>query len=203
MSSAEKPDFINAVDYLAAECQAESKHEYVDGWVRAMAGASNRHNLITSNAQGSLWIQLKRKPCQAFNSDTKIRIQRGLSTWFYYPDALVVCDENSQNDSYQQSPVLVIEVLSRSTRSIDLDEKLNNYLLIPSLQYCLLLEQVKPRAILMRRTDAGFLRETFEGMEAAIPLEAIQCNLRLSDLYDRVDFSPESLREEIADYVTE
>jgi hypothetical protein len=74
--------------------------------------------------------------------------------------------------------------------------------LIPSLQYCLLLEQVKPRAILMRRTDAGFLRETFEGLEAAIPLEAIQCNLRLSDLYDRVDFSPESLREEIADYVT-
>lgn len=202
MSSAENPDFVDVAAYFEGERHAETKYEYVDGWVRVMAGASNRHNLIASNTQGSLWSQLKRKPCQAFNSDTKIKIQRGKSTWFYYPDVLVVCDENPQDDNYQQSPVLIIEVLSRSTRAIDLDEKLNNYLLIPSLQYCLLLEQIKPQAILMRRTSEGFLRETFEGMDASISLAAIQCELRLSDLYDRVDFTPESLREEMADYAT-
>lgn len=200
MSSAEKPDFVDVDSYLDSERRAETKHEFVDGWVRAMAGANNRHNLIATNTLATLWNQLRGKPCQAFNSDTKVKIERGSSTWFYYPDGLVVCDGNRPEDSYQQSPVLVVEVLSRSTRAIDLDEKLNNYLLIRSLQYCLLLEQVRPRAILMRRTEAGFLRQTYEGIDATIPLEAIECELRLSELYDRVDFSPESIREEMADY---
>lgn len=201
MSSAEVPGFVDVATYLENELNATTKNEYVDGWVRAMAGATNRHNLIASNAHGSLWNQLKGKPCQAFNSDTKVRIGRGSSTWFYYPDALVVCDGNPPDDSYQQEPVLVVEVLSRSTRAIDLDEKLSNYLTVPSLQYYLLLEQARPRAILMRRTAAGFLRETFEATSALIPLEAIDCQLRLSDIYDRVDFSPESLREEEAVYL--
>lgn len=201
MSSAEKPEFVDVVGYLQHEYDAETKHEYVDGWVRAMAGASNRHNIISTNTLIALGSQLKGKRCRAFNSDTKVKIQRGPSTWFYYPDAIVVCDENSQNDSFQQSPFLVVEVLSRSTRGIDLDEKLNNYLLIASLKYCLFLEQVKPKAILIRRTNAGFLRETFEGVDAKIALGAIECELRLGDLYDRVDFTPESLCEELADHV--
>lgn len=99
--------------------------------------------------------------------------------------------------------MLVVEVLSRSTRAIDLDEKLSNYLLIPSLQYCRLLEQVRPRAIFMRRTEAGFLRQTYEGIDATIPLEAIECDLRLSKLNERVDFSPESIRDEMADYAVQ
>jgi len=201
VSSAEQPDFVDVASYLERESNAETKHEYVDGWVRAMSGASNRHNRIATNALITLGTQLQGKPCQAFNSDTKVKIERGVSTWFYYPDALVVCDENSQDDSYQQTPVLVVEVLSKSTRAVDLDEKLTNYLSIPSLQYCLLLEQVKPRAILMRRTGDGFLRQSYEGLDAIIALDAIHCELRLSDLYDRVDFTPESIREELADYI--
>lgn len=200
MSSAEKPDLVDVASYLEAERDAQTKHEYVDGWVRAMSGASNRHNRIATNTLALLGAGLKGKPCHAFSSDTKVKIERGVSTWFYYPDALVVCDENPQDDSYQQSPVLIVEVLSRSTRAVDLDEKLTNYLSIPSLQYCLLLEQVKPRAILMRRTSDGFLRQSYEGFDATMALDAIECNLQLSDIYDRVDFTPESLREELADY---
>lgn len=202
MSSAEKPDFVDVARYLDAERGAETKHEYVDGWIRAMSGASNRHNRIATNVLISLGAQLKGKPCQAFNSDTKVKIERGVSTWFYYPDALVVCEENPPEDNYQKSPVLVVEVLSKSTRAVDLDEKLTHYLSIPSLQYYLLLEQVKPRAILMRRTDSGFLRQSYEGLDVTIPLDAIECELRLSDVYDRVDFTPESIREELADYAT-
>lgn len=201
MSSAEVPGFVDVATYLEGELNATTKSEYVNGWVRAMVGASNRHNLIASNTLATLWNQLKGKPCQAFNSDTKVRIDRGSSTWFYYPDGVVVCEGNSPDDSYQQKPVLVVEVLSRSTRAIDLDEKLSNYLTVPSLQYYLLLEQARPRAILMRRTPAGFLRETSDGVSSQIPLEAIDCQLRLSELYDRVDFSPESLREEAVSYL--
>jgi len=201
MSRAEQPDFVDVDSYLAGEERANSKHEYVDGWVRAMAGATNRHNRIASNTHGALWSQLKGKPCQAFNSDTKVKIARGPSIWFYYPDTLVVCDSNPAEDSFQQSPVLIAEVLSRSTRAIDLDEKLNNYLLLPTLRYCLLLEQVTPRAILMRCIEGGFLRETYEGLDASISLPEIGCELSFRDLYDRVDFSPESIREELAHYL--
>jgi Uma2 family endonuclease len=203
MSSAESPDFVDVASYLESERRAITKHEYINGWVRAMTGATNRHNVVAVNTLSVLWTQLKGKPCQAFNSDAKVKIERGTSTWFYYPDAMVVCEGNSLDDHFQQKPVLIVEVLSRSTRAIDLDEKLNNYLLIPTLQYCLFLEQAKPRAILMRRTEAGFLRDTFEGMEAITDLPAIGCVLPLSELYDRVDFNPDSIREEMVDYVAQ
>ncbi len=201
MSHAEQPEFVDVVSYLEQENRAEVKHEYVDGWVREMAGGSNRHNRIATNTLVAFGIQLQGKPCQPYNSDAKVKIQKGRSTWFYYPDAMVVCDENSEHDSFQQSPVLIVEVLSKSTRAIDLDEKLNNYLSIPSLHYLLLLEQVKPRAILMRRSSQGFLRQIYEGLDATIPLEQIECALCLRDLYARVSFDAESIREELADYM--
>ncbi len=200
MSSAEKTDYISPDAYLEQELAAATKSEYVDGWIRAMTGASNRHNIVATNTCAILWHQLKGKPCQAFNADTKVKIQRAASTWFYYPDVSVVCEENSQLDSFQQRPVLVVEVLSRSTRATDLDEKLNNYLTLPSLQYCLLLEQTQPRAILMRRSNSGFLRETCEGLDGRIELLEIGCCLKLSEIYDRIDFSPESVREELPEY---
>ena len=106
MSSAEQPDFIDVASYLARESSADVKHEYVDGWVRAMSGASNRHNRIATNTLGVLWNQLQGKPCQPFNSDTKVKIQRGVSTWFYYPDAMVVCDQNPDNESVLVHPPL-------------------------------------------------------------------------------------------------
>lgn len=201
MSYAEQPEFIDVTSYLELESRGAIKHEYVDGWMRAMTGATNRHNRIATNTLAILWNQLKGKPCQPFNSDTKLKIQRGVSTWFYYPDAMVVCEENSQHDSFQQSPVLIVEVLSKSTRGIDLDEKLSNYLSIPSLQYFLLLEQVKPRAILMRRSENGFLRQIYEGLDATIPLEQIKCVLPLAELYARVTFDADSIQEELADYM--
>ena len=193
MSYAEQPEYTDVTSYLELESRAETKHEYVDGCMRAMTGATNRHNRIATNTLIALGKQLEGKPCQVFNSDTKLKIQRGVSTWFYYPDAMVVCDENPENDNFQQVPILIVEVLSKSTRAIDLDEKLNNYLSITSLQYFLLLEQVKPQAIVMRRNENGFLRQTYEGLDATIQLENIECVLKLSELYARVTFDADSI----------
>ena len=203
MSSAEKPQFVDVKSYLESEAQSETKHEYVNGWLRAMAGASNRHNVIATNVQSLLWSQLKNKPCQAMNSDTRIKIQLSDSTFFYYPDASVICESNSPSESFQEAPVFIAEVLSISTRAVDFDEKLNNYLQIDSLQYCLLIEQIKPRAVLLRREESGFLRETYEKLDDQIQLPAIDCILSLRDIYDRIDFSPEAIREEIIEYAAD
>ncbi len=107
MSTAEQPNFVTVDDYLAAEELATTKSEYIDGWVRAMAGASNRHNKIKSNAFGYLWSKLREKPCTSFDSDTKVRIRRNASTKFYYPDLSVVCDENPPTEVFQDRPVLL------------------------------------------------------------------------------------------------
>jgi Uma2 family endonuclease len=200
MSSAEKLEWMDVATYLRLEAAAPQKSEYVDGTLRSMAGAINRHNLIATNVSGILFGQLRGKPCRAYNSDTKIRIRRRESTWFYYPDASVICLPNEPNDAYQDRPVMVVEVLSRSTRGTDLDEKLSHYLSIPSLEYFLALEQTAPQAILMCRVDKGFLRETYEGLDSVIHLPEIGCHLTLGKMYSDIDFSPEAIREELPDY---
>jgi len=195
MSTAAQPEFVTVDDYLSTEALATTKSEYVDGWVRAMTGATNRHNVVKMNCVACLLRQLRGKRCRPFDSDTKIRIRRDASTRFYYPDLQVVCDSNPQTDVFQDQPALIIEVLSPSTRSVDLDEKLNWYLQIASLQCYVILEQHIPLATVMRRTSAGFLRETFEGIEAKIELPFIDCELPMSDLYDGVEFTPTHVRE--------
>lgn len=200
MSSAEKLEWMDVATYLRLEATAPHKSEYVDGTLRSMAGAINHHNLIATNVSGILFGQLRGKPCRAYNSDTKIRIRRRESTWFYYPDASVICLPNEPTDAYQDRPVMVVEVLSRITRGTDLDEKLSHYLSIPSLEYFLALEQTTPQAILMRRVDKGFLRETYEGLDSVIHLPEIGCDLSLGEVYSDIDFSPEAIREELPDY---
>lgn len=195
-SHAEQPERFSVDRYLARELSAEVKSEYSDGLVWAMTGASNRHHLIATNALVALAGLLRGTPCRVYNSDTKIRVRRLESTWFYYPDASVICEPNPQADRHQDRPVLVVEVLSHSTRARDLDEKLNQYLSLPSLAYYLVLEQTTPRAVLMRRSSHGFLREVYEGLDATIDLPKLGGQLQLSELYVDVDFSPAAVREE-------
>ncbi len=75
MSNAPQLESISVADYLAGEELARIKHEYVDGRVFAMAGGKNVHNRIASRVLGSLFRQLSESPCEAYNSDTKIRIR--------------------------------------------------------------------------------------------------------------------------------
>jgi Uma2 family endonuclease len=101
---------------------------------------------------------------------------------------------------FQDHPVLIIEVLSPSTRQYDLDEKLSAYLQIPSLECYIVLEQHQPVAIVMRRTNGGFLRELFEGIDAAIDLPFLDGKLSLCDIYDRVEFTPYCVQEPELEY---
>lgn len=195
MSPAEKSNFVSVDDYLAAEELAVTKSEYIDGWVRAMSGSTIRHNRVTLNCTSSLLVKLRGEPCQPHNSDTKLRIRRQASTRFYYPDAQVVCDSNPATSVFQEKPVLIIEVLSPSTRAYDLDEKLTAYLTIPELECYVILEQHTPFAVVMRRTATGFLRETYEGMESIIALPFIGCRLALREIYDGVEFTATCVQE--------
>lgn len=189
MSSAERPEYVSIDDYLALEDQAQIKSEYIDGWVRVMAGGSVRHNLVKTNCMLHLGRQLRHKPCRPYDSDMKVRVRDRTSTRFYYPDLQVICESNEPNSVFQDRPVLIIEVLSPSTRQYDLDEKMSAYLSIPSLHCYIALEQHQPIAIVMRRANGGFLRECIEGIEAIIDLPFLSCSLPLREIYDGIQFT--------------
>lgn len=176
-------------EYLEGELHAEVKHEYLGGEVHAMAGASNRHNEIAVNTLLSLGTALRGKPCRTFNSDTKVRIRLFNHTRFYYPDAMVVCDKNRDQDQWQDWPVVIVEVLSESTRRTDLAEKREAYLTIPSLMVLILAEPDEPALVVHRRQpDGGFARETYSGLDGAIPLPEIESSLPLAEVYEGVAF---------------
>src|SRR5262245_867970 len=191
MSAAPKMKLVSIEDYLAGELGSPVKHEYLGGVVYARAGARNVHNTIASNALGTLYGRLRGKPCRPFNSDTKIRIRLPGQVRFYYPDVSVVCRPNPQTDTFQDDPVVLFEVLSRSTRRIDEGEKQDAYLTIPSLGVYVMVEPETAAVVALRRTDSGFVREVHEGLEAVLPLGEIGIDLPLAEIYETVEFAPE------------
>jgi Uma2 family endonuclease len=189
VTAVKKPDFITIADYLAGEEISDVKHEYLGGTVHAMAGATIRHNTIAGNCFGSLYGKLKGKPCVPFNSDTKVRIQFPDHTRFYYPDAMVVCDSNPDSEHFQDRPVIIIEVLSDSTRRADLREKRDAYLTISTLKVLLFVEPDSPAVLAYRRQqDDSFSPEQYTGLDDTILLPEVEAVLPLADLYERVSF---------------
>jgi Uma2 family endonuclease len=191
MSAVEKLQGVSVEEYLAGELESRVKHEYLGGVVYAMAGGRNAHNLIATNTLVSLGTRLRGRPCRPYNSDTKVRVRLPFETRFYYPDASVICRPNPQDDSFQDDPAAIFEVISGSTRRIDEGEKKDAYLNITSLSVYVLLEQGSPLAVVFRRTDQGFVREVYQGLDAIIPLSEIEAILPLAEVYDGVEFVPE------------
>ncbi len=200
MSSAEKSTYHSVEEYLAIEEQAQTKSEYIDGWIRAMTGATNRHNCVKINCLVHLVNQLRGQPCRPFDSDTKVRIDREGLRRFYYPDVQVVCQSNDPLSVFQDHPVLIIEVLSPSTRRYDLDEKMAAYLNIHSLECYIAIEQHQPIAVVMRRSTGGFLRQTVHGIEAKIDLPFLGCTLPMQQIYDGIEFTAECVQEPDPEY---
>ena len=189
MGAAKKLKLVSVEDYLADELRSSVKHEYLGGVVYAMAGAKNSHNRLATTITGMLYSRLRRKTCQPFNSDTKIRIKLPTHTRFYYPDASVVCHPNPPDDSFQDEPVIIFEVLSESTRRADEGEKKDAYLKLPSLMLYALVEQETALIIVHRRTEQGFSREVYQGLEQSIPLPEIETELPLEEIYEGVEFA--------------
>jgi Uma2 family endonuclease len=182
-------------EYLEGELVSPIKHEYLSGVVYAMAGARNVHNQIAGNALVALGSRLRGKPCRPFNSDTKVRLRLPAGLRFYYPDVQVTCHPNPPDDSFQDRPAVIIEVISESTRRTDEGEKLDAYLALPSLEAYLLVESERATVVVYRRGSVGFERVVFSGLDAVLPLESIGVELPLADIYDGVTFPPPPAQE--------
>lgn len=188
MTAAKQIEWVSVEEYLAGELASEVKHEYLGGYVYAMAGARTAHNRIAGALYGLLYSKLRGRPCEPFNSDMKVRVRLPTQTRFYYPDVMVICDPNPPESSYQDNPVVIAEVVSDGTRRVDEGEKRDAYLAISTLSMYLIVETDEPRVAVYRRTDNGIVAEAYEGIDAVIPIAAIDAELPLAELYERAEF---------------
>ena len=129
-------------EYLQLETKSDIKHEYINGEVYAMAGATDTHVTIAGNIFALLLSHLRGSGCRVYISDMKVRIEN--KNRFYYPDVLVTCeDRDRENSTFKQFPSLIIEVLSDSTEAFDRGDKFADYQSLPSLQEYVLIKYKK------------------------------------------------------------
>jgi len=191
-SSQPEPLAMSEVDYLAFEARSEIKHEFVDGKVYAMTGASWNHSVINSNVQGMLNSQLADKSCRAVSSDMRVKVQ-SKTVSFRYPDTIVVCGEPIFADNRTDTltnPAVIVEVLSPSTVLIDRNEKLDEYIQIDSVQHYVLIAQHTAKVeVYSRQSDGQWLYTQAKDPDATVELASIGGTLRLATLYDGVQFN--------------
>ena len=188
MNAVLKDNRISVEEYLQGELIAEIKHEYIDGYVYAMAGTSINHNRIANNLSRELGQHLKNMPCDVLTADFKVNINHRK---FFYPDVVVICDHNNGNDYYTETPILIIEVLSDSTQRKDRTLKRLAYQSLPSLQEYVLIEQDFVEVEISRRSSNWNSQHYFLG--DAVYFESFDLTLPITEIYRRVD--NEELRE--------
>ena len=177
---------LRVEDYLAAEDGADVRHEYIDGELYAMTGASRQHGLITLNIAAHLRPRLRGTPCQLFANDMKVRLRIAEQDIFYYPDLLLSCDPDDRETYYCTRPCLLVEVLSESTARIDRREKFLSYQTIPSLRQYLLIDQ-KERRVEVHRREQGWRQEIVT--EGGVLLDCLAADLPLDVIYEDVSVS--------------
>jgi Uma2 family endonuclease len=191
MTVASKLELIDWRDYLGGEERARHKHEFVNGFVYAMAGATFRHNTIAANVFFAIRRRLQRPGCRVLGSDMKVRIRTEQGFRFYYPDCLLVCGEVDPSAVYIDEPVVVVEVASPSTRRIDEGEKREGYLMIPSLAAYLFVDSERPAVALWRRKGDAFEPEAYSDMALSAPLSEIGVEVPIREFYAGVDWTPD------------
>ncbi|MGZ8160779.1 MAG: Uma2 family endonuclease [Methylobacter sp.] len=189
---------ITEEEYLQGELVAEFKHEFIDGEVFAMAGASESHNLLSLNMASELRNKLKGMPCRTFIADMKVKVAND----FFYPDVMVVCQQDIAMDGvyaasqsgtgaanefeyYKQSPVIIVEVLSKSTRKFDQTLKRLKYQNIPTLEEYILIEQTIGEIEVFRKKDHW--QSSYYYLGDAITFESLGVTVLVEDIYYQVN----------------
>ena len=178
-------------DYLEFERRSETKHEFVNGQLFDMAGASRSHNLIVTNIVSELRMQLKGRRCEVYPNDMRVHIpDTGMYT---YPDAVVACGTPRFADDMRDTllnPTALFEALSPSTEAYDRGAKASHYRRIASLRHYVVIAQDAPHIECYARHEGSpfwFLTEA-DGLDAEIALTEIACVLQLAEVYEKVEF---------------
>lgn len=178
MSAVLKNDLISVEEYLAGELIEETKHEYIDGHVYAMAGTSKNHQTIAANVLAEIHQHLKETPCRFFGSDVKVKVGHNI---FFYPDVVVISEEQKDHAYYTEHPVLLVEVLSEASRKKDETTKRMAYQTLPSLREYVLIEQDFMLIEVCRRSSGWTSRHYLQG--DTVYFESLNFKLAIENIY--------------------
>ena len=181
MNAALQPAFVSVEDYLSSEEASRVRHEYVRGYIYALAGASKAHNEICLNLAELLRMHLRGGRCRTSMADVKLRPHFD-DELFYYPDLMVTCDPRDSHPLYNRFPKLVIEITSDSTEILDRREKLLEYLRIETLEEYVLVSQTRANVTIFRRSS-DWKPEVIAGVDNDALLESLDLTVKLSAIY--------------------
>lgn len=188
MALAQQKILYSPEEYLEFERKSETRHEYIDGEIFEKASANKRHNRISVNVIRLLGNQLLERDCNVYGNDMRVRIT---STGKYtYPDVIAVCGEEIYEDETEDTllnPMLIVEVLSKSTEAYDRGGKFEYYQMIESFgEYVLITQEPFRVEQFVRKEKNVWTYFEFRSPEDVVKLNSINCELVLQDIYHKV-----------------
>ncbi len=184
-----KVEFISTEEYLEGEKISEVKHEYIEGQVYAMAGASDAHVTITGNLFSLLRPKIREKSCRIYFSDMKVLAEK--ANCYFYPNILVTCDaKDRENDYFKKHPSLIIEVLSESTAAFDRGKKNSYYRELASLEEYILVDSNEIAVDSFRRTNDGQWILHPYSEKSIVEVKGIDTKFNIEAIYEDVEFTP-------------
>lgn len=190
---------LSADAYLAMERASEERHEFIDGFILSMPGASLQHTQISGNVYRALQTALHDSPCQALTTGLGVALpEQGT---YAYPDVLVFCGDpevDTEHHDLLLNPTLLVEVLSESTGDYDRGEKFRRYRTLDALQEYLIIDQYVPHVEHYVRQDTGWLLTETDALDDTLALSSVPATLTIADVYENV-FPAEPPEEEPAD----
>ena len=176
------------VEYLALEAVSDTKHEFVNGSIVGMAGATAAHNALSANAIVALAAVVRGRGCLVLTSDQRVHVP---TTGLYaYPDVTVACGERRYKNDKPPSllnPDLIVEVTSPTTEDFDRGSKFVHYQAIESLREYVVVSHSERRVDTYRRTDSGHW--VYAAFKADDAFEALGGSIKVADLYAEVDLA--------------
>ncbi|WP_204153572.1 Uma2 family endonuclease [Leptolyngbya sp. CCY15150] len=181
---------VDPDEYLRLEAESPIKHEYVNGEVYAMAGATDAHVTIAGNLFAMLRSHVRGTGCRVYIADMKLRVE--LRNCFYYPDVVVTCDErDAETSTYKRFPKLIVEVLSASTEAFDRGNKFFDYQTLDTLDEYVLINTQHQRVECFRRNSEGlWVLQSYHPTDKTFELQSLAFQDNLDALYEDVTLEP-------------
>ena len=177
-----------AEEYLALEAEADTRSEFIDGEIVPMAGGTPEHNAIVSALNALLWFALRGKPYQVFTADQRVYLPA--QDKYVYPDVVVVAEPIELSEGRKDTitnPLLIVEVLSDSTKDKDRGDKFVAYRTIPTFREYLLVDQYSVQVEhYVKQADNRWLLTEYNRKDAVIALASVPVELSLADVYENV-----------------
>ncbi|HIK06739.1 MAG TPA: Uma2 family endonuclease [Trichormus sp. M33_DOE_039] len=193
MTIAQEQHYYSPEEYLKMEVNSEEKHEYIDGQIVLVPSETPKHNTVVGNFGATLLFAFKRQPYQVFILGQRLWIPQ--KRMYVYPDVMAIAGKLEFAEGRRDTlinPVFIAEVLSKSTRSYDRDEKFAAYRSIPSFQEYILIDQYKIHVEQYCKTDHNkWIFSEYDDPDVMLSLASVPCQVLLGDIYDKVDFGVE------------